>query len=187
MVICKSTYPIYFAEKIADSLLKDAKRRSKEEREKYKKSKGKNGEVESTLSYLYLTSSIATESGGEILETVYENEKRILTLRPYTLSELEFLLSKSKELKEIFPTTQRNSLMMALSQGKFQSINFLFYQIARMEKKEREHANKVLREINEKFNGNQKAKGGWTKVEGKDATPLADLLEIIKIKGEYDA
>jgi CRISPR/Cas system-associated protein Cas10 (large subunit of type III CRISPR-Cas system) len=172
IAICKSTYPVYFAEKIADSLLKDAKSKYKELPE---------DEKESTLSYLYLTSSIAAESSREIIKNVYENEKRILTLRPYTRSQFKFLLNKSFELKKLLKASQRNKLMEALSKGKLQSINFLFYQIARMQNK-REEALRILEEINKEFNAN----GGWTTVDGKDATPLLDLLEFIKIRGDID-
>lgn len=177
MVICKSTYPVYYAEKIAESLLKDAKSKWK----KLPKDKKEN-----TLSYLYLTSSIASEDGKEILKDVYENEKRILTLRPYTQSEFELLLKKSRELKalEVFTATQRNSLLKALSKGRFQSTNYLFYQIARMKKEKKEAIEKILNEINSKFNSEGESKGGWTIVDGKDATPLVDLLEFIKIEGD---
>lgn len=176
ILICKSTYPIYFAEKIAEDLLKEAKKRSKEVKVKTKKS-------ESTISYLYLTSPTATESADEIIEMIYKNEKRVLTLRPYTKSEIKFLLNKSKRIRELFPASQREALMKALSKGKFQSINFLFYQIARMKEEKRKEAQEILSEINSKFG----AEGGWTKTTNrKNATPLVDLLEIIKIKSDIN-
>ena len=179
MVICKKDYPVYFAEKIAESLLKDAKRRAKEG----------NG---SCISYLYLTTSIATENGVEIIKEVYENEdKKIrLTMRPYTLSEFISILQIAKEIKRIFPLSQLNAISMALSMGKAQSENFLFYQVGRMGEDKMRKALKILESLSAQFGEKTKNyrhvshKIWFRDSEGKYATPLLDIIEIIKITGD---
>jgi len=179
MVICKKDYPVYFAERIAESLLKDAKRRAKEG----------NG---SCISYLYLTTSIATENGVEIIKEVYENEdKKIrLTMRPYTLSEFISILQIAKEIKRIFPLSQLNAISMALSMGKAQSENFLFYQVGRMGEDKMRKALKILESLSAQFGEKTKNyrhvshKIWFRDSEGKCATPLLDIIEIIKITGD---
>lgn len=176
MVICKKDYPVYYAEKIAESLLKDAKRKGKKENE-------------SSLSYLYHTTSIAAEDGKEIIEAIYENEdKRIrLTMRPYSLSEFNFILQISGEIKKIFSTTQRNAISLALSTGKVQSENFLFYQIGRMDDNKMRNSLRILKELSSQFgektkNYKHKAHKIWFwNTDGKYVTPLLDILDIIEI------
>jgi CRISPR-associated protein Cmr2 len=187
MVICKKDYPVYYAEKIAESLLKDAKKKGKKENE-------------SSLSYLYHTTSLAAEDGKEIIRDVYENEdKRIrLTMRPYSLSEFNFILQISGEIKKIFSNTQRNAISLALSTGKIQSENFLFYQIGRMDDNKMKNALKILEKLSIQFEEKTKNyrlnthKIWFRDTEGEYAipiyaTPILDIIEIIKIaRGEID-
>ncbi len=177
MVICKRDYPVYFAEKIAESLLKDAKRRGKEEKE-------------SSFSYLYLTASIAAEDGREIIGDIYENkDKNIrLTMRPYTLSEFRSILQIAGKLKRIFPTTQLNAISRSLNAGKSQSENFLFYQIGRMNENNMRNALKILKELSSMFGAETRHKHDSHKIwfwntDGGYATPLLDIIEMIKISG----
>jgi hypothetical protein len=178
MVICKKDYPVYYAEKIAESLLKDAKKKGKKENE-------------SSLSYLYHTTSLAAEDGKEIIREVYENEdKEIrLTMRPYSLSKFNFILQISGEIKTIFSTTQRNAISLALSTGKIQSENFIFYQIGRMDDNKMKNALKILEKISAQFgekakNYKHKAHKIWFwNTDGEYVTPILDIIEIIKITG----
>jgi CRISPR-associated protein Cmr2 len=178
MVICKKDYPVYYAEKIAESLLKDAKKKGKKDNE-------------SSLSYLYHTTSIAAEDGKEIIEAIYENkDKRIrLTMRSYSLSEFNCILQISGEIKKIFSTTQRNAIALALSTGKIQSENFLFYQIGRMDDNKMKNALRILKELSSQFGENRKNykhkahKIWFWNTDGKYVTPLLDIIEIIKIVG----
>ncbi|MFQ6121361.1 MAG: hypothetical protein ACE5KE_15910, partial [Methanosarcinales archaeon] len=176
LVICKATYPMYFAEKLAESLVKDAKRKAKETKK-------------SVLSYLYLTTSIASESAEEIINSIYKNEEKCLTLtlRPYTLSEFKFLLDIARKMKKekILSKTQLKALSQALYKGKMESFNFLFYQIARMRYEKKEKALELMKAIYSKFDCDFTEI--WTKDdEGIDATPLLDLIEIMEVEGEEE-
>ncbi len=204
LVICKSTYPIYFAEKIGESLLRAAKRRVIEEIDKnhsgineieqkknyiYNNEKGKWDEIqnqknniESTISYLLIPSHIATESSEEIINQLYSFNDFLLTMRPYTLSEIRFLLKKVKNINDIISKTQQNTLMGILCKGPIQSMNFLYYQISRFEVKLKKKALELLSRINTTFN----CKDGWKKINGEFKTPLLDLLEITKIIGDFN-
>ncbi|WEU40291.1 MAG: HD domain-containing protein [Candidatus Odinarchaeum yellowstonii] len=175
-VICKPKYPIYFVEKLASSLLKSAKKKAKELRE------SSNALIESTVNYLYFTNPIASESSEELLKEIYFNKSKsiYLTMRPFTLSEFKFLIEKSREFAGIFNSTQRNMLKRVLYQGKLQSANFLFYQLARL-KDDINKARDLLKLIGKKFNCDDI---GWRSSDSGMQTPLMDLLEIIDIEGE---
>jgi CRISPR-associated protein Cmr2 len=178
MVICNYNYPVHFAEKIAESLLKDAKKKGKKEKE-------------SSFSYLYLTTAIAAEDGKEIIEEVYENkDKNIrLTMRPYSLSEFIAILQLAGEMKQVFSPSQLNAISRALSRGKVQSENFLFYQIGRMDNDKMRKALKIVEKLSALFGEKTKkykhhAHKIWFKTtEGDYATPLLDIIELIKIAG----
>lgn len=172
MTICKKDYPIYFAERIAEGLLRSAKKRAKQE---------KNC---STINYIYLTTSIATESAKELIE-MYKLDKAILTLRPYTLDEFKDILKWTKKILKI-PTTQRENFAQALCRGREGSTAYILYQIARMGEKGKE-LKLILDEISAKF-GCDVTKI-WKYIEGENgsvpATPFLDMLEIAKIGGEF--
>lgn len=178
MVICKENYPVHFAEKIAESLLKDAKKKGKKEKE-------------SSFSYLYHSTSIAAEVGREIIKEVYENGDKeiILTMRPYSLSEFNSILQIASDIKKIFSPSQLNAISMALSTGKAQSENFLFYQIGRMDENKMINALNILKELSSQFgekakNYKHNAHKIWFRdTDGKYTTPLLDIIEIIKISG----
>jgi len=169
MVVAKATYPIYFAEKLADGLLKMAKKKAKTTRE-------------SALNYLYLTTTIATIDAGDLVEQLYHRnsqQKHRLTMRPYTLRQAMHLFKLAEETSEIFQSSQRNALAQALDIGVFSSINFLAYQMGRMKKNDQDKANELFRKIGVIFGCN------WFRIWGTDdeqmtATPLYDILEIAK-------
>jgi len=173
MTLCKKDYPIYFAEKIAEDLLKNAKKRAKQENC-------------STINYIYLTTSIATESSDELIK-MYKLNKGILTLRPYTLNEFRDVLGWAARIKALIPTTQREKFAQVLARGREESTVYILYQIARMDKRGKK-LKLIMDEISEKFKCD--VTKIWKYIEDengsiKPATPFLDILEIAKIGGEF--
>lgn len=177
MVICKAKYPVYFAEKLAGSLLSDAKRKAK-------KSKTSEGKGESAFSFLYLTSQSGVEEYKEILDSYYRLEsgrqRYTLTMRPYTLRDLKKLLFYADKLEKekLFTTSQLNALAEALSKGMARSINFLLYQIARLGEEKGSKVMELLEDIDGTFN----CENGWRLDKNEFVTPLLDLKEIFDIR-----
>ncbi|MHA1756999.1 MAG: Cas10/Cmr2 second palm domain-containing protein [Promethearchaeota archaeon] len=182
MLICKNNYPLIFAEKITTSLLKEAKKRHR--------SLKVNKNV---ISYLYLTSLIMIEDPEELIKSPYiskqKNQDVFLTLRPYTYREFKFLLDNSSLFKEVFSTTQLNALLNILSKDKNQSLNYLSYQISRLRYENIKEIRNFLTDLKNVFNKGIKIKYDeigniWIILDGIEATPLIDLINIIKIKRE---
>jgi len=176
MVICKAKFPVYFAERLASSLLSDAKRRAKE----------KVGSAESAFSYLYLTTQSGVEDSEEIINNTYsfeaDKKKWTLTMRPYTLDELEKLLEYAERFRveKLFSRTQLNALAEVLSKGRVRSTNYLLYQISRLSERKTGDAMRLLEEIDKTFN----CRNGWRSDEEGDVTPLLDIIEILDIRGK---
>ncbi|MHA1631858.1 MAG: Cas10/Cmr2 second palm domain-containing protein [Candidatus Freyarchaeota archaeon] len=175
MVICKSKFPVYFAEKLAANLLSDAKRRAKET---------KNLNTESAFSYLYLTTQSGVEDSREIIGNTYcfkvGEKKWMLTMRPYTLGELEKLLEYVERIQRenLFSKTQLNALAEVLSKGRVRSVNYLLYQTSRLGERKMSAAQNLLEDIDRTFN----CTNCWRTDDSGDVTPLLDLVEILNIR-----
>ena len=177
LVIAKHTYPVLYMEKIASDLLKEAKRRAKEE-------EGHR----STFSYIYLTTPIAAESAKELIKESYHRERFCLTLRPYTLKEGEELLRIAEGLKKLLPSTQLNALAQHLELGPRPSLNFFLYQIGRLDEEKRREGYEILQDLSRfltlRCPSLSKDFYFWgVNEEVILSTPLLDILEIIKVEG----
>jgi CRISPR-associated protein Cmr2 len=173
LCLTKSSYPVYYAERLADSLLKLAKRRAKENRDNY----------ESAICHLYLTSSLAAEDAGEVLKAYNIDPKRRLTTRPYTLMEARGLEDVASALSALFSRSQFHALAQALEQGLFASSNFLFYQLSRVTDSQRDEQIARLKEALSRLGCDPQFLIWKADAEGTWSTYLYDALELVKMQG----
>lgn len=170
----KPKYPVFFMEKLSDSLLKEAKGRVKET-------------SESAMSFMYLTNPVAAYTARELIDAYYlEEQPRIqfsLTMRPYTLKQSKVLWETAKEIRDIYYSTQRNLMMQALAKGVKQSTNFILYQIGRMTEDKRKKAERVFERLKSNLGCNYSFPIWKLTDKGIFATPLLDVMEIIKFSG----
>jgi hypothetical protein len=169
ILIAKSSYPMHYTERLAEGLLKKAKKKAKEE-------------IKSAVCHLYLTTSIASEDAEELLKDFYEREhgKFTLTLRPYTLEEAQAILDRIGDLK--IATSQIYKLAQSLEKGIHFSYGFYLYQLIRgsVEGKENRFQKKI-EDLFKKQLGCGEPNMLWKETEKGFATPLYDILELLKI------
>jgi hypothetical protein len=177
LCIAKCDYPVYYAERLADSLLKLAKHRAKKHPEK----------PESAISYLYLTASLAAERADEVIKAyhraVQNGPERRLTSRPYTVSEARLVGKVTSVLQEIFSRSQFHALVQALEQGLFASRNFFLYQLSRVTASDKQEVVSRLRDALMQL-GYSPQFLIWMRdgTEGFWSTCLYDALELAKIQ-----
>jgi len=173
LCVTRGSYPVYYAERLADSLLKLAKRRAKENRDNY----------ESAICHLYLTSSLAAEDAGEVLKAYNIDPKRRLTSRPYTVTEARELEGGASALSMLFSRYQFHALAQALEQGLFASSNFLFYQLSRVTDSQKDEQIACLKEALSRLGYDPQFLIWKADAEGTWSTCLYDALELVKMRG----
>ncbi|MCG2738575.1 MAG: hypothetical protein L6265_06890 [Thermoplasmatales archaeon] len=181
MAICKTKYPVYYAEKIAESLLKEAKTKAKERKP-----------PKSAINYIYLTANIASESGKDLLDMYYtknkKNAKLSLIMRPYTLDVFNSIYEKAKEIhqEKLLASTQGKAFQQILEKGRWEAYNFIYYQIARMPQYKRGRLINILTELSKMFGCDETIL--WkleTDSSGLEySTYLFDLLELAEVGGD---
>jgi len=173
-VIAKSTYPVYYMEKLAESLLRSAKRVAKEAKEPV-----------SSLSYLYLTSPIATDNAEELIGEYYRSKRgsAIITMRPYPLSQADTIWKISAGLKKLLSTSQAHAWEQALQKGPLFAANYLLYQIGRMPLDKKQRLLDLLNDMSNIFNLRMHERLFGLDSKGQVSTPLMDVLEVIKFSG----
>ena len=174
ILIAKSSYPMHYAERLAEGLLKKAKKKAKE------KDKTKE-ETKSAVCHLYLTTSIASEDADGLIKEFYEREHGniTLTLRPYTLEEAKAILDRIGDLK--IATSQIYKLAQSLEKGIHFSYGFYLYQLVRGSIEGKEIGFQKKTEDLFKKLGCGEPNILWKKTEKGFATPLYDILELLKI------
>ncbi|MGC1122448.1 MAG: hypothetical protein WBA22_15255 [Candidatus Methanofastidiosia archaeon] len=181
--IFRAKYPVQYAFELAKSLLKSAKRFSKQTAH----------EPCSAISYLYMKTPIAATSCEEILHSYYTAFNEVyLTMRPYTRDEFGLLLSLAREISQILTNSQVTSISRSFEEKSPNSaMNFVKYQIARMGDPEREPLLRMIEKLRAKFNlkdldGTEELPL-WGKriINGREAiaTPFLDIFEISEIMG----
>ncbi len=173
LCVAKKDYPVYYTERLADSLLKLAKRRAKRAPDNY----------ESAICHLYLTSSLAAEDAAEVLKAYNIDSKRRLTSRPYTLAEAHALKDVASALSTIFSQSQFHALAQALEQGLFASNNFLFYQLSRVSDSQKDKHISNLKEALSRLGYNPQFLIWKSDADGIWSTCLHDALELVKMQG----
>lgn len=183
--IFKAKYPVQYAFEITKSLLRSAKRVSKQDIDKPK----------SAISYLYMKSPIAASSCEEIIHSYYTvSDDIFLTMRPYTCDEFKLLLEIAKEIKEnkILTNSQIGAISRAFEQKSlYSTMNFTKYQISRIKKEKRKSLLRIINNLKDKFDledideSDELPLWGKRVFNGKEvtATPLLDIFEILEISG----
>jgi len=183
--IFRAKYPVRYAFEITKSLLKSAKQFSKQNENK----------PQSSLSYLYMKSPIATFSSKEILDSYYRiSNEYYLTMRPYTCDEFRLLLKVASKIREdsILTSSQINAISRSFEEKSlYSTMNFIKYQTARMNSSKRRLFRKIIAELEKKFNlkdldgTDGLPLWGKRRIDGNlvNATPLLDVFEILEISG----
>jgi CRISPR-associated protein Cmr2 len=172
--LAKKDYPVYYAERLADSLLKKAKGRAKRDRNHYV----------SSICHLYIQASLAADHADDVLKS-YDKSRpaRRLTDRPYSITEARRLGQVTEALQKLFSRSQFHALVQALEQGVFASSNFFSYQLSRVMSDDNRECVKILKEaIGLLGYDPQFLIWRWDKTDGLYATCLYDALELAKIQ-----
>jgi hypothetical protein len=177
LCVAKSDYPVYYAECLADSLLKLAKRRAKQDPQK----------PVSAVCHLYLTASLAAERADDVLKAYYREAERgpdrRLTNRPYIVPEAYLVGEVASALQELFSRSQLHALVQALEQGLFASSNFFLYQLSRVMESDKRGAAARLKEALTRLGYDpQLLIWKWDEIEGLWSTCLYDALELVKMQ-----
>ena len=184
--IFKVRYPVQYAFEIAKSLLKDAKRFSKQDTNK----------PQSAISYLYMKTPVAATSSKEVQDSYYKGLNNVyLTMRPYTLDEFKLLLDAANKIKKdnILTNSQIGAISRSFEEKSlYSTMNFIKYQIARISIREkRKSLIDVITKLKEKFklkdlDGTDELPLWGDRLIGgeeKKATPFLDIFEILEISG----
>ncbi len=120
ILIADVKYPVRYMERLATDLLKQAKKRAKEDPQNPK----------STINFLWLPSPVASDRVEPLLSIYRCGGEVELTARPYTLDEAQRIRDLIPQVAR-WPRTTRHRWAEALERGVFQSLSFIQYDIAR--------------------------------------------------------
>jgi len=173
VVVAADTSPIYIVSRLAEELQKSAKTYVNNLKHKY-------GYCGGTLDFMFMKSVPTLASGikeyrSEYLQLPNKDEQRNLTLRPYTLCELEILLQQIKGLKKHgFPRTQLSALNQSLFGARGTGELWYLYQRERLK-----HHKELLKQLEVLW----KLTPVWRKTSSADepteySTVLYDLIEM---------
>jgi hypothetical protein len=174
IVVADVRYPVRYLEKLAEDVLKKAKRKAKE---------GPNSPC-SAVNFLWLPSPVATESADSLL-AYYEPYRDVaLTLRPYTLEQARSLATLAERVARI-PRSLRHRWAEALEKGVFVSLNTVYYDIARRKPEEQRVFQNILQELGTLTSvGSQEPSAPLWKYDActqKWRTALLDVLELAEL------
>lgn len=139
VLLCDAKTPIFFMQNLVEQLLKSAKKRAKELKQRYNYYGG-------TLDVMALKSvTMITSQVKEFRESALQVGKDRLTARPYTLLEMRQLLDSILMLKQLnFPRSQLYGLRKALWNGRLASTVDYLYFTERLGEQERLRLRQVL-------------------------------------------
>ena len=186
-VIANEHTPIAFMEDLASKLLKSAKSRAK----KLKTEVGYSG---GTVDFISLKSfSMITSTLSDFRKKFYKTEKKnVLTMRPFTLHELQGFIQTVQRFKESdFPRSQLYQLRQSLGLGRQTStLDYLYFR-SRLEKDKRKRLQQELESNWHGMSGTTEGMGPWYAMLQKDETDeksyetlLLDLIEAYDFVSE---
>jgi hypothetical protein len=176
IAIADVKYPIRYLERLAEGLLKEAKKLAKKKLES----------PTSTINFLWLPNPVVCEDITSLMDYYHRDELR-LTARPYTLSQAKKIMDMIEQASQ-WPRTRRHHWGEALEKGVYVSLNTIFYDIARKSKAEqRERLFQFLNETKNLFENNQNILSApWVLIrehsKEKYCTPLLDILELSELR-----
>jgi len=176
IAVADSKYPVRYLAKLAEDILKKAKRRAKDDPQN----------PCSTINFLWLPSPVAAESADPLLSYYEPRQNVVLTARPYTLEEAESLVVLMEQATKM-PRSLRYRWAEALETGLFVSLNTIYYDIARRKEGERHIFQNFLQAL-----GNLTFIRGMTNLPAplwafdksteKWRTALLDVLELTELR-----
>jgi len=176
IAVADAKYPVRYLAKLAEDILKKAKRRAKENPQN----------PCSTINFLWLPSPVAAESADPLLSYYEPRQNVVLTARPYTLEEAKSLVVLMEQATKM-PRSLRHRWAEALEKGLFVSLNTIYYDIARRKAGERHIFQSFLQAL-----GHLAFVRGMTKLPApvwtfdksieKWRTALLDVLELTELR-----
>ncbi|HZP02600.1 MAG TPA: hypothetical protein VFD30_20280 [Terriglobia bacterium] len=173
VVIAQQHTPVFLLQRLAEELLKSAKKRAKE------LSRDSQTFYGATIDFASLKSiGMIASNVDDFRQRALRRDYRHLTARPYTLPEIKALLKAVEELKKSdFPRSQLYRLREQIEKGWLASTVDYLYFLSRSQ--DAEDLRKVLDEVWVGQYGRAGEVGLWLKREhGEWETILGDLLEI---------
>lgn len=193
LAIADVKYPVAFLFRIAEGLLKEAKRLAREiavdaQRAKERGLIRTDGSGAGTFCHLWLRAPVISEDAKALLGSLYErsmqHQEVHLTARPYTVAQARVLEQAARTLNEAWSASQRRSLAEALEKGVYVSLNYALYQVARS----RGHQTALLdafRTLRTLANGASSASDQgfwfWDQQQNLWRTALLDALELLEL------
>jgi hypothetical protein len=176
IAVADSKYPVRYLAKLAEDILKKAKRRAKEDPQN----------PCSTINFLWLPSPLAAESADPLLSYYEPRQNVVLTARPYTLEEARSLVVLMEQTTKM-PRSLRHRWAEALEKGLFISLNTIYYDIARRKEGERHIFQNFLQALGDLafVRGMTKLPAplwAFDKSTGKWRTALLDVLELTELR-----
>lgn len=178
IAIADPKYPIRYLERLADDLLKKAKREAK----------ANPDDPQSALTFLWLPTSVASESADPLMAYYERDEEQLcLTARPYTLERAKKLMELVQQAS-LWPRALRHRWGEALEKGVWVSLNTVYYDIARREEKDRVALQKLIGEVGELITASGQSEPAplWKFRKQKDRdewyTALLDVLELAELR-----
>ncbi len=179
IVIADVKYPMRYFERLADDLLKQAKRLAKKD----------PNHPTSALTFLWLPSPVASEKAEPLMGYYNRHypEKMWLTARPYDLERARALLEETRKIAQ-WPRTLRHRWVEVLERGVMVSVNAIHYDIARRSEEKRREMYETLARV-----GKLAVPDGaptdipapiWYLKEGTEVwqTALLDTLELAELQ-----
>jgi GGDEF domain-containing protein len=176
ITVADPKYPIRYLEKLAEDVLKKAKKRAKE-----------NPHIPcSAVNFLWLPNPVAAESADPLL-AYYEPRKDVaLTNRPYTLEQARSLVALAEQATKM-PSSLRHRWAEALEKGLFVSLNSVYYDIGRRKAEERQAFQGFLQDLGTltSVQSTEEPPAPLWKYDisaGKWRTALLDVLELAELR-----
>jgi hypothetical protein len=176
IAVADSKYPVRYLETLAADVLKNAKRRAKE-----------NPHAPcSAVNFLWLPNPVAAESADPLLAYYELREDISLTTRPYALEQARSLVALAEQATKM-PRSLRHRWAEALEKGLFVSLNTVYYDIGRRKAEERQAFQGFLQDLGTltSVQGTQEPPAPLWKFDassGKWRTALLDLLELTELR-----
>lgn len=176
--ITKSNFPIYYIYDLVNQLLKNAKKKAKENEGQTRNAidfmvfKSQGGEVSSISEYRTQILTLESQKSEQIFK---------LTLRPYLMEDFDKLIDFAKKMnQEDFPKSKLYALRESIEYGKEYSILFYLYMLSKSQEKEKkligyELKEKIFSEYNKMIPWIEEIHDGKYK---EYKTPIVDILEI---------
>lgn len=183
IAIADVKYPIRHLERLAEDLLKEAKRIAKAD----------PTSPQSAITFLWLPNAVASESVAPLMAYYKRHSgkgpKEWLTARPFKLGQAEQMLNVVKDVSK-WPRSLRHRWGDALERGVFVSANTIFYDIARRRKEKGDAWLQTLKATGNLIRGPATSEEMpapiwyWASVGGEDCwcTALLDVLELAELQ-----